>query len=110
MARYLLIESRDSFEYADVGYFCNMAKDLATSGNDVTVFLLQNGVLMARKGTETPAADLLSGGGNIRVFADGFCLKERAIPEASLLPGVKVSTVDTLVDLLTLEGVKAIWH
>ena len=110
MARYLLIESRDAYEYADVGYFCDLAKDLGATGNDVTLFLLQNGVLMARKGATSPAKDLLSGGSNIRVLADSFCLKERAIPESALLPGVKVSDVDTLVDLLAAEGVKAVWH
>lgn len=41
MARYLLIESRDTYEYADVAYFCNLAKDLVATGNEVTLFLLQ---------------------------------------------------------------------
>lgn len=110
MARYLLIESRDSYEYADVGYFLDLAKDLAASGNDVTLFLLQNAVLMARKDAQTPARDFLSGSTNVRVLADSFCLKERAISEKALLPGVMVSDVDALVDLLALDGVKAIWH
>lgn len=64
---------------------------------------------MARKGANSPAMDLLSGGTNVRILADGFCLKERAITEG-LLPGVKVSDVDTLVDLLASDGVKAVWH
>lgn len=110
MARYLLIESRDSFEFADVGPFLNTARDLVATGNDVTLFLLQNGVLMARSGANSPASSLLAGAANLRVLADSFCLKERGIPEKDLLPGVKVSDIDTLVDLLATDGVKAVWH
>ena len=110
MAKYLLIESRDSYEFGDVGYFCGMAKDLAAAGNDVTLFLLQNGVLMARKGAETPARSLLTSESKVRVLADAFCLRERGIPESALLPGVKVGDVDALVDLLATQDVKAVWH
>lgn len=110
MAKYLLIESRDSYEYADVNYFCNLAKDLVATGNEVTVFLIQNGVLMARKGASSPAKDLVAGGGDLRVLADSYCLRERAIAETALLPGVKVSDVDALVDLLAMQDIKPVWH
>ena len=112
MAKYLLIESRDPFEYGDVGYFCGTAKDLATAGNDVTLFLIQNGVLMSRQGIESnPLASVLGGSpGRIDVRADDFSLKERGIAPSSVVSGVKVSNVDGLVDLLAQDGVKAVWH
>ncbi len=109
MGKYLLIESRDPFEYADVGYFCTMAKDLASAGNAVTLFLVQNGVLMARKGANSPVQSVLKDS-KVQVLADDFCLKERAIQQGALLAGVKVSNVDSLVELLTEDGVKAVWH
>ena len=49
MARYLLIESRDPFDSNDTGFCQDLAKQLA-GGNEVTVFLVQNGVLPARAG------------------------------------------------------------
>ena len=110
MAKYLLIESRDTFEYGDVGYFCNLAKDLAASGNDVTLFLVQNGVLMARQGVAASSVPGLAQNNKIQVLADDFCLKERGIQPQTLVPGVKVSSVDSLVDMLAADGVKAVWH
>ena len=110
MSQYLLIESRDSFAYGDVGYFHNMAKDLAASGNDVTLFLVQNGVLMARQGIAASSVPDLARNSKIQVLADDFCLKERGIQAEALVPGVKVSSVDSLVDLLAGDGVKAVWH
>ncbi|MCH8194763.1 MAG: DsrE family protein [Chloroflexi bacterium] len=111
MSNYLMIASRDCFEYADVGYFCNQAQDLAAGGNDVTLFLVQNAVLMARKGIDgNPLAGVVGDGSKVEVLADGFCLKERGVKSGSMLSGVKVSDVDHLVDLLTQDGVKAVWH
>ena len=48
MAEYVLIESRDPFESNDVGYYYDLARGLVESGNQVTLFLAQNGVLAAR--------------------------------------------------------------
>lgn len=110
MANYLLIESRDAYEYADVGYFCGMAKDLATGGNEVTLFLIQNAVLIARKTAAGPAKGLLEFGPKVKVLADDFCLRERGIDTMALIPGITVSNVDTLVELLIKDGVKAVWH
>jgi hypothetical protein len=45
MNRYLLIESHDPFESNEVSYFYNLAAGLAKGGNEVTLFLVQNGWL-----------------------------------------------------------------
>ena len=104
----MLIESRDSFEYGDVGYFLELASDLAEAGNEVTLFLVQNGVMMARNGAQTSLQELVKT--RVSVLADEFCLKERAISDGSVLAGVTIGDVDTLVDLLAADGVKAVWH
>ena len=49
MAKYLLIESRDPFDTNDVGYFYETAENLVSEGNEVTLCLVQNGVLPARR-------------------------------------------------------------
>ena len=51
MASYLSIESRDPFDLNDVGNFHSMASGLAKDGHEVTLFLVQNGVLPAREGS-----------------------------------------------------------
>ena len=48
MAKYLLIESRDPFENNIVARQYDLAVNLVKEGNDVTLFLVQNGVLPAR--------------------------------------------------------------
>jgi len=46
----------------------------------------------------------------VTVLADTFALQERGIPTDALVPGVRASDIDTLVDLLMADGQKAIWH
>jgi len=110
LGKYLLIASRDCFEYADAAYFCDQARGLAGAANDVTLFLLQNSVLMARKGIGQNPLAKVAGAKKVQVLADDFCLRERAIGKDALLPGIQVSNVDHLVDLLMQDGVKAVWH
>lgn len=113
MAKYVLIESRDPFEYADVGYMCSLAADLASAGNETALFLVQNGVLMARSGVKDNPIEALrkrSAGGRVEVLADEFSVRERGIQAGGFLPGIKSSSVDHLVDLLLQDGMKAVWH
>lgn len=108
MAKYLLIESRDPFESNEVGYYYDLAADLARHGNEVTLFLVQNGVLPARSGVHSDLiAEVAQSGAEI--LADDFSLRERAIPADALVPGVKASPLEVVVDQLA-EGRKALWH
>src|SRR5438067_1224734 len=110
MAHYLLIESRDHFEASDVNNFCKLATDLTQAGNDVTFFLVQNAVMLARPGVKSNPITAVAKGagkGKLEVLADEFCLKERGIKRDALEPGVKVSNVDHLVDILAQPKVKA---
>ena len=108
MAKYLLIESRDPYDSQDVDFCYDLASELARSGNDVTLFLIQNGVLPARPGTKSAALTEVASAG-VEVLADDFSLRERGISETSLLEVVKPAPIETLVDQLA-EGRKAIWH
>ncbi len=106
MAQYLLIESRDPFESNDVAYYYNLAKDLRAAGNDVTLFLAQNGVLAARPSGRSAALTALANQG-VQVLADDFSLKERGI--SKLADGITVSPIDIVVDHLA-AGHKTLWH
>ncbi len=108
MPRYLLIESRDPFECNNVSYFVDLASDLAKDGNEVTLFLVQNGVLPARLSARS---ELLRSAANagVQVLADEFSLRERGIGANRLAPGVMPSPLDVVIDQLA-EGRKALWH
>jgi predicted peroxiredoxin len=107
VAKYLLIESRDPWEYGDTAYFYDLTRDLAAAGNQVTLFLIQNGALVARKGVRPDPLAALAG---VTVLVDEFSLRERGIRREALAANVDVADVDQLVDLLADSGTKAIWH
>ena len=106
MAEYLLIESRDPFESNDVGYFYELAQGLVESGNQVTLFLAQNGVLPARPSKHSAALGALVRSG-VKVLADDFSLQERGITK--LAEGVTSASIEVVVDHLA-AGHKTLWH
>ena len=108
MARYLFIESRDPFESNDVGQLQDLALGLAREGNQVTVFLVQNGVLPARR---SPRSDGLVrlGRAGIEVLADEFSLRERGIGADRLVEGVSAAPIDVVIEQM-VEGRKVLWH
>ena len=106
MAQYLLIESRDPFESNDVGYYYDLAKGLVEDGNQVMLFLLQNGVLAARPSIHSAKLDALARSG-VTVLADDFSLQERGISKLS--EGVAAAAIDVVVDHLA-AGHKTLWH
>ena len=108
MPRYLLIESRDPFDSNDTGFCRDLATQLAAAKNEVTVFLVQNGVLPARSGARSGDLTKLAGAG-VRVLADSFSLKERGIDANNLAPGIAAAPLDVVLDALA-EGAKVIWH
>lgn len=110
MSKYLIIESRDPFESPDVRQLYALAGELGKDGHEVTVYLIQNGVLAVRSGAQTHGLTELIAGGKIKVLADDYSLNERGIQEGGMTSGVAVSTMDTLVDLLVEGGPKVIWH
>lgn len=108
MTAYLIVESRDPFDSADVGSFLELVGGLAEAGHSVTLFLVQNGVLAARHGVRAPALSALAAGG-VELLADEFSLRERGISANRLLAGVTAAPLDIVIDRLA-DGCKAIWH
>jgi predicted peroxiredoxin len=108
MAKYLFIESRDPFDSADSEYFSQLVEGISNRGNEVTLFLVQNGVFPLRSGSKHGdlMAKLLEH--RVKILADDFSLRERAIKKP--LDGVEVADIGRVVDLLLEPGTKAIWH
>lgn len=111
LPKYVLIESRDPFEYGDARYLYDMARGLAEKDNDVTVFLIQNGVMTTRpRVKDNPLPGVARHLPAIKVPADDFSLRERGISLSTLEQGVEISDIDYLVDLLVQEDAKIVWH
>lgn len=109
MSKYLLIESRDTSEHADVGYLYELAGGLAREGHRVTLFLVQNGVFPARPSAQSRRLTRVAEEG-VQVLADEFSLKERGIPAESLAKGVAAAALDRVVELLADGATRALWH
>lgn len=108
MAKYTLIAARDPIESREAEKYCLLAADLKREGNEVTLFLVQNAVLAARKGATAAALGKLTGAG-VEVLADSFSLRERGIPVQRLAAGVRAAELDTVIDHMA-EGRKVIWN
>jgi predicted peroxiredoxin len=107
MTRYVFIESRDPFESRDTQFIEDTVIGVKERGHDVTVFLVQNGVLAARKNVRRLGRLAEAG---VTLLADDFSLRERGIAAEELAPGVRESGIDVLVDALVQQNTKAIWH
>ena len=92
MDKYLLIESRDPFDNNVVARQYELAVNLVKEGNQVTLFLVQNGVLPARRGSLSELLTNTARAG-VEVLADDFSLRERGIAASRLADGVKADFV-----------------
>ena len=108
MADYILIESRDPFESADVSRFLDLAEGLSKEGGEVALFLVQNAVLAARHGANASALATLAANG-VKVLADSFSLQERGISPNRLIAGIAVAPLSAVIDYMA-AGRRALWH
>ena len=108
-SNYVLIESRDPFDSADIRFVPDTATALRTRGRAVTVYLVQNGVLATRAAARGSQVPRLAQAG-ITVLADDFSLRERGIDAGEMTGGVREASIDALVDLMMQPGTKTIWH
>lgn len=107
-ASYVLIETRDPFESAEVDEMLELAGRLSDT-NDVAVYLVENGVQSLRAASSAaPAITALSE--RVMILADDFSLRQRAIAVDDLAAGVAPASIDRLVELITADGCKAMWH
>lgn len=107
MSDYVLIESqyRRGSEPADP---LHLAESLAARGAGVTVFLVQNGVLAARRYGSRAAVTAARKAG-VTVLADEFSLRERGIGKEQLREGISPSQLDFVIDRMA-AGDKVIWN
>lgn len=108
MTHYIILESRDPYDSADWANMQEIITNLKKSEHKVTVFLLQNGVLTARKGTPFEKHFFSLKALGINILADFFALQERGIQD--IAASVETSNLDQLIKLCLTPDTKAIWH
>ncbi|XLQ12182.1 MAG: DsrE family protein [cyanobacterium endosymbiont of Epithemia adnata isolate EadnSB Bon19] len=105
MSQYFLIESKSPFESTEVIHDYQLASDLAKSGHEVTLFLVENGVLATRSTIIPPELANLN---LVKVLADRFSLEERGIEYSEVNSGIEVSTISSVADAMG-QGQKTLW-
>jgi predicted peroxiredoxin len=106
MDQYTFVASRDPVGGDRVVH--DLAIDLAGAGNGVSVFLVENGALLARRTACEDLRGALRHAG-VQILADELALAERGIAGATLADGVEVASLEVLVDHMA-EGRKVVWH
>jgi len=107
MSSYVFIESRDPFESRDTRFIEETAIAVKERGHDVTVYLVQNGVLAARMSARRLGRLAEAG---VTVLADDLSLRERGITAEELAPSIRESGIDALVEAIVQKNTKALWH
>jgi sulfur relay (sulfurtransferase) complex TusBCD TusD component (DsrE family) len=107
MSGYLVFASRDPFSDRGAESMLEMCQKLCRSGEDLTVFLVENGALAARK---TPKSTILTEmfKGGTKVLVDDVSLAERGISTDRLAEGIEVASIDVAVDEMA-SGKKTFW-
>ena len=74
----------------------------------MTFFLLQNGVLAARRNADSALVEELHAAG-VELLADQFSLRERGIVGERLAAKIGAAELDVVLDQLA-DGCTTLWH
>jgi sulfur relay protein TusB/DsrH len=109
MSRYLLIETKSPLNGGYYGF--QLGQQLRDLQHDVTIYLLQDAVLTARRTLEA-GHELIQQAARrgLRVLVDAVSARQRGLVGDRVASGVSVSDMDELVDTLMERADKAIWH
>jgi sulfur relay (sulfurtransferase) complex TusBCD TusD component (DsrE family) len=108
VSSYLLIESRDPLASRDVDRSYELATQLTKAGHEVTLFLVQNGVLAARSTSLRTGIEVVLRT-MTEVLADDFSLRERGIAATALIQGVRPAPIEAVVERMS-AGWRVLWQ
>lgn len=108
MSRYFFIQSQDPFTESRTHQQFDLAKRLAGAGHEVTLLLVQNAVIVARRGARYMLFDVLQENG-VTLKADEFSMQQRDLAPEQLKNGVTTGDIGLAVDAM-LHGEKVIWN
>lgn len=108
MASFFIIQSRDPFTDARARADYELIHHLVVAGNKVTVLLVQNGVMPARRGSMTRKFDMLCAA-RVNMLVDRLSLRQREIEVGELKAGILLAQLDEVIKAM-LAGEKVIWH
>ena len=110
MSKYIFIESKDPFDSKDTIQTYGLIKELSAQGHQISFYLVQNAVFASRKNAQMNLFQDLTKDANITIFADDLSVEERGIEANDMYSQITISSIDDLVDSITTDDSKIIWH
>ncbi|MCB5186644.1 DsrE family protein [Methylobacillus caricis] len=107
MQDYFFIQSQEQFTDVRTRSQYDLALSLAKSGKAVSILLVQNAVLSARKKVDSPNVDALLSHA-VKIYADSLSLQQREISPQQLNTSIKPAQLDIVISAM-LNGDKVIW-
>ena len=104
---FLVIASSDPLASTGASHSSDLALGLARVGQRVGLFLVQNGVVSARRGALFAEREALADAG-VTIQADAFSLRERGVGRDAIADGVEVSDLAPILDALG-AGTRVLW-
>lgn len=108
MKRYLIIGSRDLTEYVNGQYLPLMVETLRKKGHEVTVFLIENGVVAARGGSKAGRVLNSLADKGARVLAEDVSCRARGV--TCLASGISMSSLDVLAEFISEGFDNVVWY
>lgn len=108
MSSYFFVQSLDPFvdRVADTQF--SLMSELAAAGNEVSLFLVQNGVASAASQAVCTEFDKLLDKG-IKIYADKFSLWQREIEVTQLKKNIEGAELHVVIQAM-VNGEKVIWN
>ncbi|MGP3990908.1 hypothetical protein [Streptomyces sp. 3N207] len=108
MNEFLLIESSGPQFGSGAERFVGDACRLLREGADVTLLLIEDGVVGSVPALTPGVEDCLRLGGEL--WADAFSLHQRGVAPEDVVSGARVVEMEDVAERLLRAGVQAVWH
>jgi sulfur relay protein TusB/DsrH len=106
MASLLLVLSKDPYSTEIPDLVLNIGLDAKEKGNDVCLYLIEDGVTATRAGSYSEKISNVQSNG-IKVYADDKSVAARGI-EGKIISGVEVKDIEVLFDFI-MESDRVAW-
>ncbi|MCX9013904.1 MAG: DsrE family protein [Candidatus Methanoperedens sp.] len=107
MTNLLLVLSKDPHTTETPDLVLDIGLDAKAKGNDVALYLIEDGITAARKSTfgDKLAAAQSKG---VKIFADDKAVLSRALT-GKLIDGVEIKEISTLLDFIMDDYDRVVW-
>ncbi|MDC8758935.1 DsrE family protein [Janthinobacterium fluminis] len=106
----LMVETRSPWESGDAADFLLIVRALLDAGEQVQLFLIQNGVFWLQQERQQLLQLCSQFDGRLALCADDMSLEMRGMSHQDAAHPARICAIDALVASMAQPNVKTIWH